>query len=92
MRRIYFADGRVQDLDRKHSLDELKKLCGFKWADLVHRVVDGKHLMVVDDEGHLKGGQLINKEATKLYHSVCVPGTTHVIVGNVAVVPDGDIR
>jgi len=32
----------------------------------------------------------INPEATKIYHSVCVPGTTHQIVGDVAIAWDED--
>lgn len=32
----------------------------------------------------------LNVEATRLYHGVCRPGTTHQIVGDVAVVPDSD--
>ena len=32
----------------------------------------------------------INAAATRLYHSICVPGTTHQIVGDVAVVNDAD--
>lgn len=31
-----------------------------------------------------------NPEATKLYHGVCRPGTTHQIVGDVAIVLDED--
>lgn len=32
-----------------------------------------------------------NAEATKLYHSVCIPGTTHKIVGDVAIVIDAEV-
>lgn len=32
----------------------------------------------------------VNKLATELYHANCAPGTTHQIVGDVAVVPDFD--
>jgi hypothetical protein len=31
-----------------------------------------------------------NQKATALYHSVCKPGTTHKIVGDVAIVVDKD--
>jgi hypothetical protein len=31
-----------------------------------------------------------NDEATRLYHEVCVPGTTHEIVGDVFICPDAD--
>jgi len=32
----------------------------------------------------------VNVKATALYHASCIPGTTHQIVGDVVVVPDGD--
>lgn len=32
----------------------------------------------------------VNAEATRMYHAVCVPGTTHEIVGDVAIVVDAD--
>lgn len=32
----------------------------------------------------------VNAKATALYHGVCVPGTTHAIVGDVAIVRDAD--
>jgi len=33
----------------------------------------------------------VNAEATKLYHGVCIPGTTHQIVGDVAIVIDSEL-
>ena len=33
----------------------------------------------------------INAKATALYHSVCRPGTTHQIVGDVAIVVDAEV-
>lgn len=38
-----------------------------------------------------KAKKPVNEKATKLYHSVCVPGTTHQIVGDVAIVVDKDV-
>lgn len=32
----------------------------------------------------------VNPDATKLYHGICKPGTTHQIVGDVAIVRDED--
>lgn len=46
-------------------------------------------VMMVDDSG-LIDGKPVNPAATKLYHSVCRPGTTHPICGDVAIVNDGD--
>lgn len=63
------------------------------------------HVMLVDDNGyeikviekenatHLvptKARKPVNAEATRLYHLNCRPGTTHQIVGDVAIVPDDD--
>jgi hypothetical protein len=63
------------------------------------------HVMVVDDHGWdfavvqsgnvtkhvpVKALKPINEKATALYHANCKPGTTHQIVGDVAVVPDDD--
>jgi hypothetical protein len=45
--------------------------------------------LLVDDTG-LVGGKPLNAEATKLYHSVCRPGTTNTIHGDVALVLDAD--
>lgn len=33
----------------------------------------------------------VNVEATKLYHAVCRPGTTHQIVGDVIIIRDEDL-
>lgn len=33
----------------------------------------------------------VNEKATKLYHKVCKPGTTHQIVGDVAIVVDREV-
>lgn len=49
---------------------------------------DGR-VMIVDDTGMLDG-KPVNPEATKLYHSVCIPGTTHCIHGDVAIALDKD--
>lgn len=32
-----------------------------------------------------------NPKATALYHAVCIPGTTHQIVGDVAIVVDAEV-
>jgi hypothetical protein len=33
----------------------------------------------------------MNAKATELYHAICKPGTTHAIVGDVAIVDDEDL-
>lgn len=49
---------------------------------------DGR-VMLVDDNGHA-AGKPVNEKATALYHSVCRPGATHQIVGDVAIALDED--
>lgn len=64
------------------------------------------HVMLVDDHGHetktvdhgdgcielVSTGHRkpVNEKATALYWENCLPGTTHQIVGDVAIVPDED--
>jgi len=65
---------------------------------------DGR-VMLVDDNGYeteavprdfgvelvcKRARKPLNQAATRLYHSVCRPGTTHQIVGDVAIVWDKD--
>lgn len=65
------------------------------------------HIMIVDDNGYetkaitkgvvtelktVRARKPLNQEATRLYHANCHPGTTHQIVGNVAIVPDSDFE
>jgi hypothetical protein len=45
--------------------------------------------MLVDDLGHQKMLPP-NVTATKLYLERCKPGTTHIIRGDVIIVPDSD--
>lgn len=56
--------------------------------DLV-RLPKGK-IMLVDDVGVMRKLPR-NDAATELYHSVCVPGTTHFIRGDVAIVDQEDL-
>ena len=49
---------------------------------------DGR-VMLVDDLGHDRGKPR-NEKATALYHSICKPGTTHFIAGDVVVALDED--
>lgn len=64
--------------------------------------------MAVDDNGYestmvergphavelvpVKARKPVNSRATELYHAVCVPGTTHQIVGDVALYHDEDFE
>ena len=50
-------------------------------------------VMLVDDTAHIRNEiPPVNPVATKLYHSVCRPGTTHEILGSVAIVNDKDFE
>lgn len=45
--------------------------------------------------GHIKlrpvrARKPVNEKATELYHAICVPGTTHQIVGDMAIMHDGE--
>jgi hypothetical protein len=91
MRKIIRADGTNEDLPGPKPMTSLKALIGADTIDTVSLRHMGTplHVMLVDDNGH--GKKLpVNAEATNLYHANCVPGTTHAILGDVAVVPDDD--
>jgi len=90
VRQVLRADGRVEELTRPVTIGEVAFLIGAvdSGLDTVSLRRDGL-VMLVDDLGHDKGSP-INEAATKLYRSVCVPGTTHVIRGDVVVTFDND--
>lgn len=91
MRALIKTDGTRQDLDRRQSMADIKRLINASTLDTVnlrHMGVPG-HVMVLDDLGHDRGLP-VNAEATRLYHANCKPGTTHQIRGDVVVVMDSD--
>lgn len=65
----------------------VRKIIGADALDTVN-LRDGR-VMLVDDMGH-PNGLPVNREATRLYHSVCHPGTTHEIRGDAVVAWDQD--
>ena len=69
---------------RHYTLEELKKAIGGGYIEIVH-TKDGR-LMVMDEEGKLKGFQ-INRVATALYRF----GDQDPIVGDVLVCEDRNI-
>lgn len=88
------------------AIAEIEKLIGAACLDSVN-LRDGRVLFVDDNgyetetvthgPGHIelkptKAHKPLNAEATKLYHSICRPGTTHQIVGDVAIVLDADFE
>lgn len=73
----------------KSSLAACRKLVGADCFDVVN-LRDGR-VMLVDDTG-LVDGKPLNAEATKLYHSICWPGTTAGIHGDVVIANDADFE
>ena len=87
-------------------LEACHRIAGCKTFDTVNlkdgRIMmvddDGWETNTVDHgNGHIeivpiapKNGKTINPEATKIYHSICRPGTTHQIVGDVVIALDED--
>lgn len=90
MRVVLMTDGTVKPLEGKVSFDDVYRHIG-KGCDCIDVVNLRQHglVMLVDDMGMYQQPD-INPKATALYHSICVPGTTWPIRGNVVIVPDGD--
>lgn len=88
------------------AIAAIAKLIGAGCTDTVN-LRDGR-VMLVDDYGYetetidhgngrlelkcTKARKPVNPAATKLYHAICRPGTTHEIVGDVAIVNDADFE
>lgn len=87
----------------KDALELIQREIAAEMLDTVN-LRDGR-VMFVDDAGYetrsvMQGNvqhlepiaprKPYNNEATRLYHAVCRPGTTHQIVGDVALVNDAD--
>jgi hypothetical protein len=84
------ADGTEQfiELDDEPSrplLAKIGRLIGAQALDSFN-LHNGKRVWV-DDLGGAKNLPL-NRKATAIYHSICIPGTRHEIVGDVAIVPE----
>ncbi|WP_347558539.1 hypothetical protein [Robbsia sp. KACC 23696] len=88
IRKLIRASGEESALPGPVSIAEVERLIGAGPLDSV-MLRDRKHVMLLDDLGISKGLPA-NKEATRLYHEVCAPGTTHQILGDVVIVPDSD--
>jgi hypothetical protein len=84
--RIIHTDGH-ETLIPDGDWPEIYKELGTDILD--HVTLRNRDLMMVDDLGHGKSLP-VNHKATRLYWSVCKPGTTHPIVGPVAVIPAKD--
>jgi hypothetical protein len=98
------ADGSEEFVSGSNTA-AIRKAIGAKSLDFVNLRRDGL-MMAVDDDGWESqllddgGGRFelkpvrprrpLNRRATELYWSVCVPGTNFEIAGDVAIVHDGD--
>lgn len=104
---ILRTSGAVEEIDvqSKELLRQVERLIAADCLDTVN-LRDGR-VMLVDDNGYeskavdteygcelvpVKARKPVNVEATKLYHAICVPGTTHQIVGDVAILRDDEIE
>ena len=88
IRKLIRADGTETDLHGPHAMQDVKQMIGATTVGAI-RLRDRVHVMLVDDDGYDKELP-VNAEATRLYHEVCLPGTTWQIVGDVVIVPDFD--
>lgn len=85
--KIIRVNGAEEQIEGRLRITQIEQLINAQCLDTVN-LRDGR-VMLVDDNGIAKGLP-VNPEATKLYHSVCRPGVTHQICGDVAVVFDSD--
>jgi hypothetical protein len=79
----------VHEYPGKVSFRVLAELVDYEWFDFVN-LRDGR-VMAVDDTGILDG-KPVNPIATAIYHSVCIPGCTQTIHGDVLIVNDSDFE
>lgn len=91
-RRLILVDGTVDVIERRITTARAATLIGaLEGLDTVSLRHMGPPLMVMllgDSAYNLN--RPINPIATALYHANCIPGTTHPICGDVAIVPDDD--
>jgi hypothetical protein len=96
--KIIRVDGTEELIDRKPNSDAIHEALGCDTLDTIRigkNPVNGPPdtVMFVDDIGAGFEGSTpkpVNPKATALYHSVCRPGTTNSIHGDVAIVNDED--
>lgn len=90
-RYVLRVDGTREAVHERLTIHQIEGYIGAHCLDFVplRHMGNPLYVMAVDDVGHVKGLPM-NVEATKLYHANCIPGTKHVIVGDVVVCPDED--
>jgi hypothetical protein len=79
----FVSIGRGSGSDLIMAVDDF----GYETEAIDHGIIDGT---AVTELRPVKALKPINPEATKLYHQVCKPNTTHQIVGDVAILHDND--
>jgi len=87
--RIIRVDGTEIMQEGYPTIGAIERAIGAKMLDSVILDFGKKQVMMVDDTG-MCDGRPINPKATKLYRSVCKPGTLHSIHGDVVIVNDAD--
>ena len=104
---ILRCDGTTEQhvIARAGAARTIGQLLGAELLDTVN-LRDGR-VMLVDDHGYdtvpvttehgvflnpVRALKPVNLKATAIYHSVCRPGTTHEIVGDVVIVNDADFE
>lgn len=92
------------EIPKGDAIGAIRRLIGAAGCDTVN--LRNGSVMIVDDGGYetemvdhgngrfelkpTRARKPVNPAATKLYHSICRPGTTHQIVGDVAIALDED--
>lgn len=86
-RMILRADGTTEPLAAPAGLDAFNRATDEAIPFTVH-LLDG-WVMLGDDNGIAKGLP-VNEAATAIYHSICKPGTTRKVHGDVLVTVEAD--
>lgn len=105
---IIRTDGTEELVKKPATLKAIYAAIGSQVSDSVILDRDRQIVMIVDDEGYdtetvdhgggrieikcVKARKPVNQKATELYHLRCKPGTTHQIVGDVAIINDQDFE
>ena len=93
MRCLIRTNGDHVDFHSPIGMNDARQMIGADTLSTVslHHLGPPLHVMLIDDNAHnIKPLKNVNAEATALYWANCRPGTTHPILGDVLVVPDGD--
>ena len=88
---ILRANGNMKRVDEKPTLKAIYKAIGCDCIDTIMLDRERQLVMMVDDNGAItEPPKPVNENATIMYHSICRPGTTWPIRGDVALVNDED--